>query len=124
MKQTYVFPIERGCLEVWSLPFPDGDYQVTIATTRRLRSSNQLKYLWGVVYRMIAQETGNTLEDIHSALKLMFLKDVMVMGGKEVFYVKSLSDRGDTDTAEMHEYIEQVRAWAATELEISIPDPT
>lgn len=112
-----------GILQLLRLPLKDGIYDVVIKRHYNRRSKQQLKYLFGVVYKMIATETGNSIDDIHNALKHMFLLDTIKLGNKELICTKSLSDSGGLTTVEMSDYIENVRAFAASELGLNIPNP-
>lgn len=93
--------------------------QVTLTITKRIprRSLPQNAYLWGVVYRVIATFTGDTDEAIHDAMGREFLSYRDDKGLQRVRSTTELS------TEEFAEYVEQVRAWAATFLNLPIPDP-
>jgi hypothetical protein len=123
----YEIEIKNGKLSLDIPGLKDGQYSITIKKVTQQRTLPQLRYLWSVVYAYIADFTGHTKEEIHEAMKLQFLRDVLEVPGKTcmlmVPYVRSLSDLGDVDISEMINYIEQVKAWAATELGLIIPDP-
>ena len=89
---------------------------VTVARQTTRRSSPQNRYLWGVVYKLIADYTGAEPEEIHIALKMAFGKKRFIGNVVAPVTTKTL------DTIEMTEYIEKVRRWAAEELNINIPD--
>jgi hypothetical protein len=125
--------IKDGELIIPSMPkLKDGDYVVSIKKKRETRTYSQLKYLFGVVYKIIAKETGHDIDDIHSAMKDMFLKSKLMLHrtdqeGREVTYwipyTQSLSDVGGVSIESMIEYIENVRKWAGEWLGLIIPDP-
>ena len=98
------------------------------------RSNNQNRYMWGVVYEYLAAETGHTTEEMHEWCKWKFLPRVPIvvkhplptsapddMKEEETVYIpkstRSLS------TIEMEEYLEHIRAFAASELNVNIPLP-
>lgn len=85
-----------------------GKVEIVLRYPSKKRSNSQNKYLWGVVYALIADSTGNSIEDVHTALKTMFL-------GKE-------ASTSRLSTAEFSKYTEKVRAFAMTEYYIDIPD--
>lgn len=94
---------------------------VEISKPASTRSLRQNAYYWGVVLTFIAQETGHSTEEIHLAVKDMFLpRKFIALGSREVEIRKTTTDLTPT---EFSSYIEQVRAWAATELNCSIPSP-
>lgn len=101
------------------LPFRGQTVEVTIEKRRKRRTDNQNSYYWGVVIRTIANDCGyrsdEELAAIHAELKKKFLPR----------YGKLAITQSTTtlNTADFTEYIEKVRAWAATELGIYIPDP-
>lgn len=100
----------------------DGKHvRVSFGTPTKNRSGNQNKYYWGVVLTMIAAETGHTTEEIHEYLKDMLLPKVYVsINGKERQLAKSTTS---LDTFFFEQYLDQVRSFAATELNMTIPMP-
>lgn len=94
----------------------DKDIEVTIKKKTKARSLNQNSYMWGVVYAMIAEENGNSGQEIHEAMKIMFLR-----------YKKNglwtLRSTSSLNTDEMETYLENIRRWAAQFLSVSIPLP-
>lgn len=85
------------------------------------RSKSQNSYLWGVVYTLIAESTGHTTEEVHDACKEMFLpRKFITIGNHEVQAAKSTTE---LTTEEFEKYLQQVRAWADTELGIRTPLP-
>lgn len=91
-------------------------YKVQIKEDRSTRSSNQNRYMWGCVYKMISEHTGYELEEVHQLMGKLFLRYTK---GLETF-VKSTTR---LNTKEMEEYLEKVRRFAAMELQLSIPLP-
>lgn len=82
------------------------------------RSSGQNRYLWGVLYKAIADETGHSAQEIHEHCKHQFLpKMFVVLNGVEVETRKSTTE---LSTAEFSEYLDRVGALAG-ELGISLP---
>lgn len=100
----------------------EGKYiRVTYARQDKGRSGAQNRYYWGVVCAEIAGETGHTPEECHEFLKAMFLpRSFIRLGDKEQQITKSTTT---LTTMEFETYLEQVRAFAATELGIVIPMP-
>lgn len=91
---------------------------VTVSEIQDDRGLNQLRYLWGVLYKEIAEDTGNSVEDIHDFFKGKFLAFPASLGHDVVTTV------GSTTTLtyqEMEAFTTSVRQWAAMELGITIP---
>ena len=92
--------------------------------SRKDRSNSQLKYYFGVVVRMISEETGYSKDEVHELLKALFLTETLTLhtkhGDQTVAAPKSTSS---LSTAEMEDYLRQIRMWAAEELELSVPEP-
>lgn len=93
---------------------------VNVATVDRkhARTLPQNSYLWGVVYPLLAEETGYDVEELHEACKFRFLRD-RENEKDDLVRIKSTTD---LTTTEFSEYVENVRRLAA-ELGVVIPDP-
>lgn len=93
--------------------------QVTCERRKKTRSSTQNAYYWGVVIRMIADECGyigkEDEEALHNRLKEMFLGRKGRLGITQ--------GTSELTTEQFGEYIERIKAWAAEELKIYIPEP-
>jgi len=101
--------------------FEDGDnVLVTIKRQSRSRSNRQNAYYWGVVLDIIAKDTGHTPEELHEIYKRMFLKKKIINYKGKEFPVPGTTT--DQDTNEFSEYIERIRAEAAS-MGILVPDP-
>ena len=100
---------------------------LTLKEQKRLRSSNQNRYYWGVVIPPIVRmfrEYGNMVDsqDVHEFLKLKVGKLAMNIVTPDGEVVKSLGSTAKLDTQEMEVYLERVRAFAA-EYGVAIPLP-
>jgi hypothetical protein len=93
---------------------------VTIEPYRKKRTLSQNAYLH-LLLGIIADETGNSIDDVKEAYRDMFLGKVPVTLGAE----ERMVGRSTTtlETVEMNELIEKIRAHAAAELGISLPIP-
>ena len=105
--------------EVASTFKDDAIVDVIIEKQSKNRSNRQNKYLWAVCYKLIADHTGYTDEEIHEILKYKFLRKHFTVGDEQY-------DVGGTTTklttVEFEEYTEKIRRWGAT-LSINIPLP-
>jgi hypothetical protein len=93
---------------------------VTIERVRGIRTLNQNSWLWGVVYKTIADWCGHTEDDVHLFCKKKFLKrKFKKVLGEELEEERSTSHLSKT---EFSDYVEQIRAHFAED-GVIIPDP-
>lgn len=95
---------------------PNFEYEVEIRQRRPKHSDEQRGYLWGVVYRVIASHCGYTADDIHDHCKRMFLST-----GEDEHGIRRVKSLSRMSVDELSQYIEQVIAWAETDLGVMIP---
>jgi hypothetical protein len=106
--------------------FPDCDVELTVKK-RGKRSLPQNSYYWSTVVFDITAElirVGNRTdrERVHEMLKRKFNPVYIYNADGEVIDVEGGSTV-EMNKEEFSNYIEKVREWAATDLEITIPDP-
>ena len=83
---------------------------------KQTRSQAQNSYMWGVVYKIISDETGYTPDECHQLMAKQFL----AYESQGEMFVKSTTR---LNTKEMEDYLENVRRFATTELHCFIPLP-
>lgn len=101
---------------------PEGKrYVIRIRERQRRRTISQNKYLWGVVYEVLRQETGQSREDWHEYFLGEYFgwRDVK-MFGRTVIKPRRRSSR--LSSKEFWDYVSYVHRKAA-ENGIYIPDP-
>lgn len=117
-------PPERALFDQYVGTLKDGGYQVVVRKPENLRTLGQLRYIWGCLYRAIADHTGEDVETIHLFLKGLFLVDwvEMAVNGETVVVqtVLSLSDSGGLDYDKIEKYCLDCRNWALTNLNLPI----
>lgn len=98
----------------------DRPLEVVIQQYRKRRSLSQNAYLH-LILGIIADDTGNSLDDVKEAYRDMFLGKVPIPFGSE----ERMVGRSTTtlDTMEANDFIDKIRAHAATELGIVLPIP-
>lgn len=100
---------------------PEGKaFEVSVRLHKEKRSNpqNALYHSW---LNIICKETKNDHETVHKALAKMFLGvDVCEFGGQKIAKIKSTTT---LNTEEFTEYLNNVEAFAATELGIILPHP-
>ena len=109
--------------------YPDAVLDVIVKKQRRPRTNPQNAYYWAVVVEYCRQGIidlwGEPLDhsQVHETLGWTYLKRQKIderTGEVVLEYVESTTN---LSTAEMTEYIERCRGWAAMYLGIQIPDP-
>lgn len=90
---------------------------VIVRDVETSRSNKQLRYLFGVVYPIIMEETGYTSKEQHAVCCAELLPPI-IKKGKE--YAQSTTGMS---TKEMEQYLELLRSWGAVFLKVSIPLP-
>lgn len=102
------------------------DVEVTVKRLRASRSIKANAYWWGVCVQLVSEHTGYTPEEVHEIAKQMFIPKALAIcdGNGEVKgeFVIGGSTRS-MNTAEFAEFTERFKQWAATELDVYIPDP-
>lgn len=93
-----------------------GIVMVVLKKPRKPRSINENNYYWAVVVQMISDETGFTPEEAHEAMKWMFLR-------KQVGNLFTTRSTAILSTIEFEDFVERVRIWAQTDLNLKIPLP-
>lgn len=93
---------------------------------QRGHRSNQQNRLWWVYMQIIADETGHTKEEIHELCKKMFLsKPIELVNLKtgEVTQETTFGSTAQLNKDQFTELIDNLQKWAATILDIVLPDP-
>lgn len=92
-----------------------------IAGRRNVRSINQNAYYWGVIIDMIGKYLGYFPDEMHEVLKRKFLPAKVVNLKDEEIIIPESTSR--LDSGEFENYLESIRTWAATDLNLTIPVP-
>lgn len=97
-------------------------YNIEIKEYRKDRSNNQNKYYWGVVIKELCNHTGYNADEMHEVLKAKFNPKELVFKqtGESV---KIGGSTADMNTFEFEAYLEQIRIFSLTELDVLIPLP-
>jgi hypothetical protein len=105
---------------------PDQEVILTIKK-RGSKSLAQTGYLFGVVYQECRLGFLNlgyrmSIEEVHRFFKIKFLP-VHIMDSQGTIIGEWEGTTTDMNKAEMTDYIEQIRQYAAENLSVHIPDP-
>lgn len=98
----------------------DRKYRLSVTVWRPVRSlaSNRLYWLW---LGVIAKDTGNDVDDLHSYCKQTFLPQRPLTIGDVT--VTMTGSTAKLDSGEFTRYLDRVQAWASVELGIVLPSP-
>lgn len=115
---------DRACAHIQALS-PDRAWTMETKPYRKAKSREQVNYWWGVVARIIADETGHTPQEIHDYLceEIFGATIVEVMGKPQKRLNRTITYPKMMTTEEMSGFTERCCAWAATTLGIIIPSP-
>ncbi len=90
--------------------------EVVIRKETHTRTNQQNKYMWGVVYAIISDNTGYDPEQVHDAMKIKF-------ASKHLENDLTITERtSKMDTVRMTQYIDDIKRWAAEFINCYIPD--
>ena len=97
----------------------NGEYTVKISRKTKPRTipQNSLMWMW---YKCMEEATGQRKEDFHDYYKAMFLAREVMIGKRLVTVIGSTAE---LNTLQMTDYLEKVKADAATEFGICLPLP-
>ena len=102
------------------------DYTLYLLDDKKQRTLNANRYYFGVVLKVISDETGEknvniAVDDLHEVLKFKFNSKVILIDG-EPHEIGESTKKMTQDR--FIEYIEQIREWALADLNCWIPLPT
>lgn len=95
------------------------DVSVTITDKKPVRSMQQHRYLFGVVYTTIAEHTGHTVEELHQIFKRQFLPPRYVEWKGAM--VKMVGSTKLLSKIDFIDYVEKIRAEGAS-MGVNVPD--
>lgn len=98
--------------------YNDKQVILTLDVKRKRRSDNQNRYYWAVIIKILSTYFGYEQEEMHEALKMMFLK---VHGGDGK--PDTIRSTSKLTTLEFNDYIDRVIRWASKDFSIVLPDP-
>ena len=84
------------------------------------RSTQQNRYMWGVVYQILSDEIGYTVDEVHEIMKSLFLKKNFNF---KDCVVTAHGSTAELTTTAMEEYLDKIKSWSSSQLGIYIPEP-
>lgn len=104
----------------------DGEVSIRIEKRHAKRSLQANAWYWSQVVGLVAEHTGYTADEVHEFYKAKFLPRTMNFQNGNGEIVAEFVTGGTTtvlNKVEFYEYCEQIREWAATTLDVTIPNP-
>lgn len=132
MNRIWTGKVEKGRLKLdleqeyeISILFYEGkDIELVLRERKYDRSNQQNKYYWGVVIQMIADEIGESPQNVHEMMKACFNKQRLVITVKGKQYQKEIvKSTTGLSTSEFEDYQRKIREWASSFLRLYIPLP-
>ena len=115
-KGLFEFADKQGFIRWLSSKFKKNDWvEIKIIKWRSKRSLDQNAYYWGVVIDILHKHLGYTKDEMHSALKYLFLKE-------EKNGLTIIKSTAKLNTKEFSKYVEKVKDWASQKMGVFIPD--
>ena len=98
---------------------PDREWVVEVRRKTKQRTLSQNRWLW-MCHQILADDTGNHIDDIHDIIKEKFLTPRVVVFNDVEHRTYSTQN---LTTVEWGEFMEKYYAFAASELGIMFPHP-
>lgn len=104
----------------------DGEVTIAVRRKRAPRSQPQNAWYWGQILRLLSEHTGYTVDELHDYCKQRFNGTTVCLTDSDGVVVDE-QRIGKTTTklnrVTFGEYCEAIRQWAASDLQVYIPDP-
>lgn len=120
IKERKIVLNDKEQFQNYLLSLEGHEIEIGVGKIQYDRSSNQNRYYWGVIIKMIADETGHTSDEIHEWCKIAFNGKHLIIGDKEVIVGKSTAK---LDISDFEDYAEKIRQWASEMLNLIVPLP-
>lgn len=107
----------------------NGKYEILVKKTRHIRTIQQNKYLFGVVYPYVLQglidlgyDDITNIDQVHELCKYRFTKEHVVNHNTNEI-IDFPTSTTLMNTVQFATYIQEIKKWANEYLNINIPDP-
>jgi hypothetical protein len=111
---------EREAVKQYIDKLPDGDYEGEVSKKKKKRSPSQNSLYW-MYLSCIKDETGNDVDSLHKHFREKYLPITTSYLGSSL--IEKLTSTTTLTTVQFKDYLDQIVAFAATELSIILPDP-
>ena len=112
-----ILSLER--FNAWVKSLDGKEVEITVRKKRTKRSDQQNRYYWGVIIKLLCDDTGYEPEEMHDSLKAKFLG----ASEEDEFGLVKIPSTTKLTIDEFVEYTNGVIRWAAEFLKIYIPSP-
>lgn len=123
-KATFFGTVESGKLKLANrqeldmyISLCSGEIMITISKRKKPRSLPQNNYYWGVIIPILGNHFGYNSNEMHDALKWLFLRQESV--GKPM----TIKSTTDLSTIDFEDYASNIRKWASEEFQVFLPLP-
>jgi len=96
--------------------FEGKEVELIIQRYRKTRTLKQNAYYWGAIIPILAEHFGYEDDEMHEALKWLFLK-------KRIAPIPTVISTTKLNTAQFTDYIERIKRWASINYKIVLPNP-
>ncbi len=107
---------EQDNFDRYLLTLENKGIKLIIKRIKKYRSNNENRYYWGVVVKLLSEHTGYSSDEMHDALRMLFLRNADRK-------IPTLRSSTSLTTIEFENYLTEIRQWATQELDCFIPLP-
>ena len=103
-------------LKTWLQQLGESKIEVIFRKRKKQRSIQQNRYLWGVPYKIVSEDTGMSTEAVHNFFKLQFLR----------YYIgefQTIKSTTELTPMEFNEYCDNINMFCVEKFGYSIPLP-
>lgn len=96
--------------------FEGKEVEVIVRKKVKKRSSEQNEYYWGVLLKLLSDETGFTQDELHDSFRDKFLS-------RQTKNFKILGSTAKLTTGEFEDYLSTIRQWSSQFIGMYLPLP-
>ena len=96
--------------------FEGKEVDLIIQRHRKTRTNQQNRYYWGAIIPILAEHFGYEDDELHQALKWIFLR-------KKFGPLPTVISTTKLNTAQFTDYIDRIKRWASVNHNVVLPDP-
>ena len=114
-KGKLILPLQDQ-FDTYLLTLEGLEVEVIVRKPKKPRSKQENRYYWGVVIKLLSEATGYNQDEMHEALRMLFLVDRSDL-------IPTLKSTAFLTVEEFEEYLSTIRMWASQSLNCYIPLP-
>jgi len=97
--------------------FEGKEVDLIIQRHSKARTNKQNAYYWSAIIPILSEYFGYEDDEMHNALKWLFLK-------KRIVPIPTVISTTKLSTAQFVDYIERIKRWASVNYKLVLPDPS